>query len=97
MGEIGIPRREYLYELTYCDILLIIRGYHARHHAGWEQARLVAYHARYCMGSKEPIPAVSEWIKFPWEQDIVSITQSEAEDMQAEMAAINAAIASGAE
>lgn len=92
MGEIGIPRLEYLYELTHCDLLMIERGYNARHHHGWEQARLVAYNARFCMGSKDPIPLVTEWIKFPWEREAVTpLSQSEVEEMQAEIDAINAA------
>lgn len=68
MGEIGFPRREFLYDLVWWEVRSIIRGYNARHHHGWEQARLVAYNAHYCMGSKEPPPTVTEWIKFPWEQ-----------------------------
>jgi hypothetical protein len=50
------------------EVRSIIRGYNARHHHGWEQARLVAYNAHYCMGSKDTPPTVEEWIKFPWEQ-----------------------------
>ena len=96
MGEIGIPRLEYLYELTHCDLLMIGRGYNARHHHGWEQARLVAYNARFCMGSKDPIPLVTEWIKFPWEREAVTpLSQSEVEEMQAEIDAINAANMTG--
>ena len=68
VGEIGIPRREYLYDLTYCDIVLIVRGYLNRQHPAWEQARLIAYHVRYCMGSKETPPTLTEWLTFPWER-----------------------------
>ena len=70
MGEIGISRHEFYYELKWWEVRAIIRGYNARHHAGWEQARLVAYNAHYCMGAKNTPPVVSEWIKFPWEKDI---------------------------
>lgn len=68
MGEIGINRKEYLYELGYIDILLIIRGYQRRLHSGWEQARLIAYNARFCMGAKNP-PTPLEWLPFPWERE----------------------------
>lgn len=68
MGEIGINRREYLYELNYVDILLIIRGYQRRQHSGWEQARLIAYNARFCMGANNP-PTPLEWLPFPWERE----------------------------
>ena len=67
-------------------------GYHARHHAGWEQARLIAYHVRYCMGSKDPVPLVNEWIKFPWENEpLPPITDEERDELQAEIDAINKA------
>lgn len=72
MGEIGFPRREFLYDLVWWEVRSIIRGYNARHHHGWEQARLVAYNAHYCMGSKETPPTVTEWIKFPWEKSAES-------------------------
>lgn len=67
VGEIGIPRREYLYDLQFWEIILIIRGYSRRHHPGWEQARLVAYNAAHCMGSKHQPPPVSQWLPLPWE------------------------------
>lgn len=44
MGEIGIPRREYLYELTHCDMLMIERGYERRHNYHWAAARWETYH-----------------------------------------------------
>ena len=69
VGEIGVNRREYLFDLTFCEILLISRGYFRRQHAGWEQARLVAYNAHYAMGCKNTPPSVSEWLPFPWEKD----------------------------
>lgn len=69
MGEVGLNRLEYLYDMEHCELVLISRGYAHRNRAAWEQARLVAYNANYCMGSKTPPPTVSEWITFPWERD----------------------------
>ena len=74
VGEIGIPRREYLYDLMYWEIILITRGYFRRYHPGWEQARLVAYNARYCMGSKQTPPTLQEWLPLPWEREPGDIT-----------------------
>lgn len=68
VGEIGIPRCEYLYDLQFWEIILIIRGYSRRHHPGWEQARLVAYNAAHCMGSKHQPPPVDQWLPFSWEK-----------------------------
>jgi hypothetical protein len=87
VGEIGIPRHEFLNELKFWEIRSIIRGYNARHHSGWEQARLVAYHSRFCMGSKDPIPDVHRWLPFPWER-AEAIPQEDIDDIQAEMQAI---------
>ena len=90
MGEIGFPRREFLHDLKWWEVKSIIRGYNARHHHGWEQARLVAYNARFCMGSKDPLPTVTEWIKFPWEKEpVVPISEEEREELVAEMNAWN--------
>ena len=93
MGEIGISRHEFYYELKWWEVRSIIRGYNARHHHGWEQARLVAYNARFCMGSKDPLPTVTEWLKFPWEQKAVNpVSQEVVDELQAEMDAINAGL-----
>jgi hypothetical protein len=87
VGEIGFDRHEFLYELTFWEIRSIIRGYNARHHAGWEQARLVAYHAHFCMGAKETPPQPEQWYPFSWERP-EPIPQDEIDDIQAEMDAI---------
>ena len=67
MGEIGISWRDYLYELTYCQLTLIDRGYRRRHRANWEQARLIAYCAAHAMGGKN-IPTIEKWMPLPWEK-----------------------------
>ena len=72
VGEIGIPRREFLYELKLWEIILITRGYFRRYHPGWEQARLVAYHSAHCMGGKN-IPTITQWLKFPWEKSEIDM------------------------
>lgn len=87
VGEIGISRHEFLNELKFWELRSIIRGYNARHHAGWEQARLIAYHARFAMGSKEPPPDVDQWIRFPWERP-TAIPQDEIDELKEEMDAI---------
>ena len=70
MGEIGFSRHEFLYDLSWWEVKAVIRGYNARHHQGWEQARLVAHQVHYCMGVKqgETAKTATEWITFPWER-----------------------------
>ena len=93
VGEIGISRHEFYYELKWWEVKAIIRGYNARHHHSWEQARLIAYNARFCMGvgKGQTAPTVTEWIKFPWEkEDVAPISDEDRDELLAEMDAINA-------
>lgn len=71
MGEIGIPLREYLYRLDYCDLILISRGYFKRQRTSWMQSRWIAYQVRFCMGVKpgESAPTMEKWVPFSWEQE----------------------------
>ena len=69
VGEIGIPRKEFLYDLKLCDIILITRGYFRRYHPAWEQARLIAYNAAHAMGCRHTPPPPSQWLPFPWENE----------------------------
>lgn len=95
-----MPRREFLYDIQFWEARRIIRGYNVRHHQGWEQARLIAYQAHYCMGlpKGQVAPTLTEWIKFPWEKEPVEPVPKEVQDqLQAEMAAMNAALAQAQE
>ena len=87
MGEIGLDRKEYLYVLTFCDLLCIERGYYRRQRASWEQARLVAYHVRYCMGlaKNETAKTLTEWLPFSWEKEPADPTSIPTEEEIAEM------------
>lgn len=89
VGEIGIDRKEYLYDLMYWEIILIVRGYFARKHSGWEQARLIAYNAHFCMGSKDIPPTVDQWLPFPWEHDTPPISEEEEEELLNEIESLN--------
>jgi len=70
VGEIGIGRREYLYDMTFCEILLTTRGYFRRYHSQWEMTRIIAYQIHFCMGLKEgtTAPSLQEFMTFPWER-----------------------------
>ena len=95
MGEIGFNRKEALYELSFCEIVLIIRGYSKRIQGEWERARFIAYSAAHCMGSKETPPSQTEWYPFPWEKNqphSTLPTDDEIEDGLQEIEAINAKI-----
>lgn len=69
MGEIGFPRSEF-FDIRWWEVKSIIRGYNARHHAGWEQARFIAHQVHYCMGvpSGHTVKMPEEWVPFSWER-----------------------------
>lgn len=70
VGEVGISRHEFWYELTWREVRAIIDGYNRRRRDGWEQARLIAYHVAYCMGVPEgkTAPLLTDWLPFYWEK-----------------------------
>ncbi len=72
VGEIGISRREYLYELDYLDMVQIERGYERRHRHEWSIARWETFHlmAAFCGGKnlqESGIHSPVDLIQFPWD------------------------------
>jgi hypothetical protein len=93
VGEIGRDRREFLYDLTFCEIILISRGYHRRQHPSWEQTRWIAYQVRYCLGvpKGEIAKPPHQWMPFSWEKEPRHrVSREEIDDMQALIANVNA-------
>ena len=70
MGEIGYNRQEYLYDLTYCDIICIERGYYKRYRNLWSSQRWQTFNIMGCWsdlksaGIHRPI----DLLRFPWEK-----------------------------
>lgn len=82
VGEIGISRREFLYELKAWEINAIIRGYDRRLHTPWETARFLAFcTAKSSMGGSS-IHHFHDLIRFPWESgsDMQEISDEEIEE-----------------
>lgn len=71
MGEIGVPRREFLYELRFWEVRRIIRGYRNRQRPSWEQARLNAFFIMSAMADLKGagINNDLDLITFPWERE----------------------------
>lgn len=96
VGEIGYNRHEYLFELDYCDILLISRGYFRRTREMWSATRWQTF---YLMSvsmadlKKAGIYRPSDLIKFPWEKDELEenmLSQADIEEMRRMMREENA-------
>lgn len=96
VGEIGYNRHEYLFELDYCDILLISRGYFRRTREMWSATRWQTF---YLMSvsmadlKKAGIYRPSDLIKFPWEKDELEenmLSQADIDEMRRMMREENA-------
>lgn len=93
MGEIGRDCREFLYEMDYCAIILIIRGYRRRNVLQYQLQRLQAYGAFHCMGAKNP-KSPEDWLPLYVDRYIDSsmrtdITEDDIAELQAEIDAYN--------
>ena len=94
MGEIGIPRREFLYDLRFWEVRRIVRGYRRR---DWLKHQLMAecvYAATFA--TRDPkgktvadmFPSLFEEDGEPEESGTIS--QADVDDLQQLMSAINA-------
>ena len=91
VGEIGIDRRAFLYDLRYWEVLRIIKGYRRR---GWYRNQLIgiaAFSAMFCMGNKDkktPKDIFPELFSTEDEDESnePTITEEEAKDLQKMMA-----------
>ena len=91
MGEIGRDRREYLYEMSYCEILLIQRGYRRRNILLYQLQRLQAYGAFFCMRGSDKSP--DKWLPLYVDryksQEQPEVTSEDIEELQRMMREIN--------
>lgn len=94
MGEIGIPRREFLYELRFWEVRRIIRGYRRRNRLSHQLLAECVYASIHTMRDpkgktvEDLFPAL-----FEDDEQIPSgpaLTQDEVSELQAMMAAMNA-------
>ena len=98
VGEIGLPRHEYLYDLRHIDLLLIQRGYERRQRHSWSATRWQTYYLMAAqVGSdglrKSGINSPTDLIKFPWERTAATLpSEDEVAELVAEMKAMNDAI-----
>lgn len=95
MGEIGIPRREFLYDLRFWEVRRIIRGYRQRDRLKHQMMAECVYAATYAMRDPKGT-TVADMFPMLFEDDGDEEPPISAEDvaeLQAEMDAINAGTA----
>ena len=95
VGEIGITPADFK-RLRWWEIRSIIRGYNRRHRDLWSSTRWQTYNimASFVGGDKlseKGINSPKDLLKLPWDTaPVAPLSQSEVEDMQAEIRAMNA-------
>ena len=93
MGEIGIPRHEFLHVLRWWEIRSIIRGYGRRHRHLWSIARWQTYNLMCCLADikKAGISRPTDLIEFPWDNHGQSniLSDEEVEELANEIDSYN--------
>ena len=94
VGEIGIPRREFLYEIRGWEARRILKGYQRRNILMYQLQRMQVWASMFCMGNPEkktPSDILHLYFDdFDKESD-QPISDDEIRQMQEEMTAINRA------
>lgn len=83
MGEIGIPRRDFLYDMSYWEVVRIAKGYRRRHRLTHQLLAECVFATVYSMRSsegktvKDMFPSL-----FDDEQPAKTLTEEEVADLQ---------------
>jgi hypothetical protein len=92
VGEIGFPRREFLYDISFWETRRIIRGYKRRNILAYQLLRLTAYGSTFTMqdpNGKSP----TDWLPLYFDKDDEEaeppISEEEVADMVKELEDIN--------
>lgn len=96
VGEIGIDRKEFLYDLKLWEIRAIIRGYRKREHSLWHIARWQTFwimHNGMLDMKKAGLHSERDLCTFPWEKEkeVITMTDEEIENERKKLQEINAA------
>ena len=84
VGEIGFPRREFLYEISFWEARRIIRGYKRRNILAYQLLRLTAYGSMFMMrdpNGKSP----TDWLPLYFDKDDEDVEPPISEEEEAEM------------
>ena len=93
VGEIGIPRNEFLYVLKLWEINAIVKGYRRRNREHWEMSRHLGLTICNVMGAK--IDSAHDYLPLPWD-DITTkkeLTEEDVNELMELMRKENEAIA----
>lgn len=95
MGEVGIERDTFLYEIEFWEIKCIVSGYRKRERTFCLMTRWATF-MQMCTGmadiSKSGIHTPEDLMRFPWEKEqneAAPITEEEQEEIRAELRRLN--------
>ena len=93
VGEIGISRREFLYDIRYWEARRIISGYKRRNVLTYQLLRITAYSAYFSTRKNEKGQWPHEWLPLYFdndkEQNEPPISDEDIRKLQEDMAAMN--------
>ena len=95
MGEIGRDRCETLYDMSWCEMMLIIRGYFRRNALQYQLQRITAFSAFFSNRDNKgttPQQFIPLYVDDYITNDEQSLSEDEVDELMAEMEAINANI-----
>lgn len=67
VGEIGVPRRDFLYDIRFWEARRIIKGYVRRDRIMKEMQRLTAFCTYFSMRNNDEQLQPHQWLTLPWE------------------------------
>jgi hypothetical protein len=91
VGEIGISRREFLYEIKAWEARRIVKGYQRRNILHYQLQRMQVWASMFCMGNpekKSPTDILHLYFD-DFDKDEAPVSEDEIRQMQEEMVAIN--------
>lgn len=97
VGEIGIPRKEFLYEVDFWEVRRIIRGFRRRNILQYQLLRLCAYSSFFSMRANKSGKGPEEWLPLDFDRTLDEesgegedpITEEEAERLRQMIRDIN--------
>lgn len=102
MGEIGRDRVDTIYEMSYSDIMLVVRGYRRRNVLQYQLLRLNAYISMFIFRENKDMklpqdiwPLYFDRYKSDGEEEDLEITEEDAKEMQKDILAFKEFLRSG--
>lgn len=95
MGEIGRDRHEYLYDMEYWEIMLILRGYRRRNVLHYQMQRLNAFCSAFCFAGNKDNITVEEFFPMYFDEKDMEMSDEDIAEERAKIAAENERIEKG--